>query len=223
MRTVLFRKYHLSVGYELLRKTMAAANLQSVIRRKKRLSKGQQRIDNYRCKNILNRDFKAHTPGQKYATDITYIPIRNSMVYLSVVLDLLNNEIVSYTISTIPDKKLSLDTIRDLSSRRSLNGAIIHSDQGIHYTNNSYHQLLKEQGAIISMSRKGNCWDNAVAENFFSHYKTECISIFKKRLRTFEDVFEVTENYIYYYNYERYQKGLHEMSPVEYRLNNFKN
>ena len=223
MKIVLNRKYNLSVGSHTLRRLMAANNLQSAIRRKRRKSIRQIGLEKLTADNILKRDFFAPLPGRKYVTDITYIPIRNSMVYFSVILDLFNGEIVSHKISRSADAALSTDVVSTLALKRDLEGAVLHSDQGVHYTNKPYQSLHKEKGIIASMSRKGNCWDNAMAENFFSHYKCECIRLWKKSLYSFESVVEVTEEYLNFYNKERYQSRLKNMSPIDYRLQNFKN
>lgn len=167
--------------------------------------------------NILNRNFLAAGPGEKYVTDITYIPFRNGMAYLSVMLDLFNGEVVSYKVSKSADSSLSVDVVKALQGKRRLTGSLIHSDQGIHYTNKEYTSLLQENGAVQSMSRKGNCWDNAVIENFFGHFKCECIKIRKRSLRSFANVVEVVEDYMRFYNTERLQKKLGEMSPLAYR------
>lgn len=165
--------------------------------------------------NILNRDFSSQEPGKKYVTDITYIPSPNSMVYVSVILDLFNREVVAYKISQNLDSTLSTDVVMTLCTKRSVAGALLHSDQGIHYTNKSYQGLLKEKGIILSMSRKGNCWDNAIMENFFSHLKCECVRIRKRSLRSFLDVVEAVEENLVYYNHERTQRKLNGLSPVD--------
>jgi putative transposase len=139
------------------------------------------------------------------------------MAYLSVILDLYNGEVVAYKTSLSQDASLSIDVIRDLIDKRTVKDALIHSDQGIHYTNKKYHELLKGNGIIQSMSRKGNCWDNAMVENFFSHFKVECVRIRKRAFRSFLDVAEAVEEYIQYYNNERPQKKLNGFSPVKYR------
>ncbi len=121
------------------------------------------------------------------------------MMYLSVVIDLFDNSPVAWNISDTQDKSLSINTIKILAAKYNLNGAIIHSDQGVHYTNKEYISLLEELGVNQSMSRKGNCWDNAVAESFFSHFKCESIYLMKNKIRYPKDVIDITEEYIDYY------------------------
>ncbi|QSX05595.1 DDE-type integrase/transposase/recombinase [Sedimentibacter sp. zth1] len=115
------------------------------------------------------------------------------------------------------DRILSIDTINILAAKYDLNGCIIHSDQGVHYTNKEYAKLLESLGVTHSMSRKGNCWDNAVAESFFSHFKCESIYIMKNKIRYPQDVINVTEEYTEYYTNFRPQKKLGGMTPISYR------
>jgi len=136
---------------------------------------------------------------------------------LCMVIDLFNNEPAAWKISDSQDKSLSIDTIKLLSSKYDLKESMIHSDQGIHYTNKDYVDLLKELGVNQSMSRRGNCWDNAKAESFFSHYKCESIYLMNKKLKDARDVEEVTEDYIEYYTNFRPQKKLGGMPPSLYR------
>lgn len=145
MKIVLNRKYNLSVGSHTLRRLMAANNLQSAIRRKRRKSIRQIGLEKLTADNILKRDFFAPLPGRKYVTDITYIPIRNSMVYFSVILDLFNGEIVSHKISRSADAALSTDVVSNLALKRDLEGAVLHSDQGVHYTNKALSILIKRK------------------------------------------------------------------------------
>jgi transposase InsO family protein len=165
--------------------------------------------------NILKRDFKASKPYEKLVTDITYIPTPHKMMYLSTVIDLFDNYPVAWYLSDTPDRSLSIDTIKKLPN---MEGAVLHSDRGIHYTNKDFISLLDLLGIRQSMSRKGNCWDNACAESFFSQYKSECIYLNKSRLRRSSDVIEVTAEYFDYYINQRPQKKLGGLTPSEYRL-----
>lgn len=217
MKIKIKQHYGLHVSANKILKIMRENNLLSCIRRKKAKMACHLANERLLATNVLNRDFTSEKPGEKYATDITYIPIPNSMVYVSVILDLFNREVVAYKISQSLDATLATDVVISLSEKRMVNGALLHSDQGIHYTNKSYQSLLKEKGITLSMSRKGNCWDNAIMENFFSHLKCECVRVRKRSLRSFLDVVEAVEEYISYYNYERTQKKLHGLSPIDFR------
>ena len=182
MALVLRGKYHFAVSDKLVYRRMRENGLSAIIRRKKRSRQMPEKRRQIIVENRLRRNFSSHMPGKKYVTDITYIPIPNSMAYISALIDLYNGEVVAYKISQSLDKSLSIDVIHALVAKRPVKGAMIHSDQGIHYTNRDYHQLLKDKSIIQSMSRKGNCWDNAIMENFFSHLKCECVRIVKRSL-----------------------------------------
>ena len=126
------------------------------------------------AKNILNRNFKAEKPNEKWATDVTEFALCNEKIYLSPIIDLYNGEIISYKISKRPVLKQVLDMVEDATRKiKETKGIILHSDQGWQYQNKRYQKLLKEKGIIQSMSRKGNCLDNAVIENFFGLLKSE--------------------------------------------------
>lgn len=168
--------------------------------------------------NILARDFTADEPMQKLVTDITYLPTDEGWIYMAAVLDLWNREIVSYRI----DRHMSLGMVKDVVSRLKGRGigknTLIHSDMGWTYTHASYVNHLKELGVSQSMSRKGNCWDNACMENFFGHLKSETFKQDrKKKSYTFEEMNRLVEDYIDWYNNYRIQKKLGYLSPVDYR------
>ena len=166
--------------------------------------------------NILNREFKEHGPRMVLLTDITYIPYNNTRCYLSVILDAFTKEVLSYVLSVSLEVDFVLDTVNQLSERHGLSlttETLIHSDQGCHYTSYSFIQILKDKQLRQSMSRKGNCWDNAPQESFFGHMKDE---IDLSKCKTFEEVMIIIDDWIDYYNNERYQWNLAKLSPVEY-------
>lgn len=166
--------------------------------------------------NILNREFKEHGPRMVLLTDITYIPYNNTRCYLSVILDAFTKEVLSYILSVSLEVDFVLDTVNQLSERHGLSlttETLIHSDQGCHYTSYSFIQILKDKQLRQSMSRKGNCWDNAPQESFFGHMKDE---IDLSKCKTFEEVKIIIDDWIDYYNNERYQWNLAKLSPVEY-------
>jgi len=166
--------------------------------------------------NILNREFKEHGPRMVLLTDITYIPYNNTRCYLSVILDAFTKEVLSYVLSVSLEVDFVLETVNKLIERHGISlstETLIHSDQGCHYTSYSFIQILKDKQLRQSMSRKGNCWDNAPQESFFGHMKDE---IDLSKCRTFEDVKNVIDDWIDYYNNERYQWNLAKLSPIEY-------
>jgi transposase InsO family protein len=169
-------------------------------------------------KNILNREFKQATPGKVLLTDITYLPYGNSqMAYLSTIKDSSTNEILAYQTSDKITLDIALDTIKKLVKNTHVTltkDAFIHSDQGSHYTSPTYQKLLKSHKLSQSMSRRGNCWDNAPQESFYGHMKDE---INLKSCTTITTIKKMIDKYISYYNNYRYQWDLNRMTPVQYR------
>lgn len=166
--------------------------------------------------NLLHRDFNADRPFEKLTTDVTEFKVGDERVYLSPVLDMFNREIVSYSISTSPN----LQQIRDMLNvlfRKLPAGArpLFHSDQGWQYQHAEYQRLLAEHNITQSMSRKGNCMDNGIMENFFGRLKVEMY--YGEKFESPRGFIEKLEEYIHYYNNERISLGLKGMSPVQYR------
>ena len=192
---------------------MRELGIRSITRKRKKSTIGE--VSGVK-ENLLNRNFIASRPGEKYVTDITYIQTKTAMTYLCVVIDLYDNSVVSSIVSDKQDKWLSINTIKQLSNKRNLRGSIIHSDQGVHYRSIKYIELLEKLGVKQSMSRKGNCWDNAKAENFFSHYKCEEIYLYDRILEDCNEVHDITNEYISYYNDYRPQKKLGGLPPAKF-------
>ncbi|BAC13592.1 transposase in Marinococcus halophilus [Oceanobacillus iheyensis HTE831] len=167
--------------------------------------------------NLLEQNFKAESPNQKWVTDITYLPFGESIMYLSTIMDLYNNEIVAYQVSHTQGVELVLDTLKTACNGRETKGLILHSDQGSQYTSYAFQGLAEEKGIITSMSRKGNCFDNAVIESFHSTIKSEEFYTHQKMRLTNSIVLEKVESYMYYYNYIRPFSKLNCLSPVQFR------
>jgi transposase InsO family protein len=207
------KKYGLKMNHKRVQRLMNVLGIQAVIR-KKRPYHGKKEA--YVISgNLLNRDFHASKPNEKWVTDITYLIFNGQRLYLSAIKDLYNNEIIAYQISRRNDLKLVMDTLKQAKKKRNVQGILLHSDQGFQYTSRQYNNQLKRYKMIASMSRKGNCWDNACMENFFSHFKSECFD--RYTFRTGEEVKHVVQRYIHFYNYERFQQKLNNLSPYEYR------
>lgn len=166
--------------------------------------------------NLLNREFKLHGPRAILLTDITYLPYNGTKCYLSTILDAYTKEILSYALSESLEVDFVLETVNQLIDNHGVSltdETLVHSDQGCHYTSYSFIQILKDKELRQSMSRKGNCWDNAPQESFFGHMKDE-IDI--SNCKTFNEVKTIIDDWIYYYNHERYQWDLAKLSPCEY-------
>lgn len=167
----------------------------------------------HRYPNVLNRDFKADRPNQKWATDISCIKTAQGFLYLSVIRDMYDNSIVAYKTSTNPNVNLVLETVRAAKSLVAV-PLTLHSDQGFQYTSHEYNKLTEKLGITQSMSRRGNPYDNALAENFFSILKTECIH--RVKLKTVEEARQLIDQYIYFYNHQRLQVKT-KLTPLEKR------
>ncbi len=182
---------------------MKKHELLSEIRRRRKWRQMGQQLHKY--ENLLNRAFQADRPNHKWVTDISYIHTGQGVLYLSVIRDLFDNSIVAYKTGTSQSVNLVLDTIRLAMQKEKKVAAELqlHSDQGSQYTSQAYFDLTKEYGITPSMSRRGNCYDNAMAENFFSILKTECI--YRHLPSTFDEARILIDNYIYFYNHQRIQ------------------
>ena len=186
--------------------------LLSVVRRRKYCNYSKAL---HRYENLLNRDFSADRPNQKWVTDISYIPTGQGFLYLSVIRDLYDRSIVAYKTSTVQNINLVLNTIRDARRKEKVTGELqLHSDQGFQYTSPAYFNLTKGYHITPSMSRRGNPYDNALAENFFSILKTECI--YRTKIKTFFEARRLIDDYIYFYNHQRIQLKT-KLTPLELR------
>lgn len=212
--TLELRNRNRLINHKTVKKLMDELELKSEVRKVRyRSYKGEV---GKTAPNIIDRDFVADRPYQKLATDVTQMTVGGCKIYLSPILDMCDGEILSYTIADAPDLEMVMGMLNQMYERIKLpEGVILHSDQGWHYQHAAYQKSLKKHGITQSMSRKGNCLDNAMMENFFGLMKSELLypgkytsaEVFKK------DLIE----YIEYYNNERIKFRLNGMSPVQYR------
>ena len=193
-------------------RVMQKYGLLSVIRRKKYRNYGEYL---HRYPNLLNRDFNAERPNQKWVTDISYIHTNQGVLYLSIIRDLYDNSIVAYKTGTKQNVNLVLSTIKAAKRKEKLTAQLqLYSDQGFQYTSQAYHRLIQSYGITPSMSRRGNPYGNALAENFFSILKTECI--YRAKLQTYEEANLLIDEYIHFYNNLRIQLKS-KLTPLEKR------
>ncbi|HBQ0445534.1 TPA: IS3-like element ISKpn1 family transposase, partial [Klebsiella pneumoniae] len=212
--TLALRKQGLRINHKTVQRLMAELSLRSVIRAKKyRAWKGRT---GEAAPNILSRNFGASKANEKWVTDVTEFPVQGKKLYLSSVLDLFNREVIAYSLSERPVMEM-VNTMLDgaFPKLRPGDAPLLHSDQGWHYRMRSYQERLKAHGMTQSMSRKGNCLDNAVMENFFGTLKSECFYL--REFRSVSALRKAVEDYIHYYNNERISLKLKGLSPVEYR------
>lgn len=208
------------INHKTVLRLMKLLGLKSVVRIKKYKSyKGEQgKI----APNILERNFRATQPNQKWATDITEFNVAGKKLYLSPIIDLFNQEIISYELTERPVfnqvTQMLQKAFKTIPNNTHL---ILHSDQGWQYQMKQYQYLLKQKGITQSMSRKGNCLDNAIIENFFGTLKSELFYLMK-----FKDINHLKseiKEYIIYYNNERIKSNLNKMSPIKYRAHHYQN
>lgn len=202
------------INHKTVLKLMSELGLKSQVRKKKyRSYKGEVgRI----AENVLERNFKAEKPNLKWATDVTEFALFGSKLYLSPIIDLYNGEIISFNLAHHPTLEQTMDMINKAFKKIPDNiNLILHSDQGWQYQHKNYQHCLKQKGIIQSMSRKGNCLDNAVIENFFGHLKSELLYL--QKFDSMEHFKKELEEYIHYYNNDRIKVKLKGMSPVKYR------
>jgi len=170
------------------------------------------------AENLVNREFEDHGPRVVLLTDITYIPLNGAFCYLSTILDACTKQVLAYVLSESLEVDFVLETVNLLVKNHGISlskETIIHSDQGTHYTSLKFIQLVKNNDLRQSMSRRGNCWDNAPQESFFGHMKDELASEIPG-WASFEDAKASIDRWMDYYNNDRYQWDLAKLSPNEY-------
>ena len=217
--TMTLRQTGYVINHKTVLRLMKALGLKSIIRTKSkyRSYRGEQgKI----APNVLARNFKSLAPNQKWATDVTEFNVKGEKLYLSPIIDLYNGEIISYELSERPVFsqvwKMLKKSFRKITDTH---GLILHSDQGWQYQMKMYQQILADKGIVQSMSRKGNCLDNAVIENFFGTLKSELF--YTKKFNSTAELRKEINEYIKYYNHDRIRLNLKGKSPVQYRTLSF--
>lgn len=220
VRSVLASKHDMHLSGKTVLKLMRQENRRCLVRhRKYRSYRGQIGLA---AENLLDRDFSAAAPNRKWVTDVTEFRVLGQKQYLSPLIDLFNGEVISYEVRCAPVLGL-VTTMLDKALAKLDEQAkpMIHSDQGWHYRHIAYRNTLKSRGLAQSMSRKGNCLDNAIAENFFGHFKEEFL-----RQRTFKSMSQFRselDTYMQWFNNDRIRLKLKGLSPIEYRVQSLAN
>ena len=212
--TLQLRSEGIIINHKTVQKLMVEMGLYAKRKRAKyRSYKGE--VGNV-ASNVIDRNFAATAPNQKWTTDVTEVKIKDKKIYLSPILDMFNGEIISYTISNSPDLNMALNMLKKAFCKVKVpQGLIMHSDQGWHYQHLRYQKMLKDKYIIQSMSRKGNCLDNAMMENFFGLMKSELLYV--QEWDSIEQFKKELVKYIRYYNNDRIKLRLNGKSPVKYR------
>ena len=216
------RRIHIELlkqGWTVAKKTvlklMRSLGLVCKVRRKKRYN-SYQGEQGGTAPNVLNRKFDADAPNQKWVTDVTEFSVGDRRLYLSPVMDLFDRQIISYTVGSSPNLELTNTSLREaLATLEDGQQPLVHSDQGFQYRHVTWRVLLEGAGAVQSMSRKGNCYDNAVMENFFGHLKEELFH--HARFLSIDALAPALREYIQWYNTERISTKLQGLSPAQYR------
>lgn len=220
-RSIHMRLLHIGIRMNVkkIRRLMKKFNLVCPIRRPnpyRRMVREMQ--TNHVAKNIVNREFRLHGVRKILLTDITYLFYRGGRCYLSVIMDAYSKEALAWCVSESLAVDFVINTVEQLQQTHGMspdNEVIVHSDQGCHYTSNAFIAKLREAEFVQSMSAKGCCWDNAPQESFFGHMKDE-IKVEVAKCRTFPEVRELVEDWMDYYNNDRYQWDLLKLSPAEF-------
>jgi len=210
--TKLLKADGMRINKKLVKKLMDACGLHCQVRVKKYKSyKGEV---GKVAGNLLQRDFEASKPCEKWVTDITQFNVAGTCLYLSPIMDLYNREVVSYSIGESPGMDLIREMLEKSERRIVREGLILHSDQGWQYQQKSFQRFLTAHWMTQSMSRKGNCYDNAIIENFFGTLK--CETIYIEKIETVNDLKKAIIEYIDYYNKCRIQVRLKGLSPIDF-------
>ena len=220
-RGIHMRLLHMNVRMNVkkIRRLMREYGLKCPIRREnpyKRMARAMK--TNHVAPNVLKRNFLQGKPRKVLLTDITYLFYKTGKCYLSTILDAMTREVLAYRLSESLEVDFVIETVDALIQKHRCtldNTTIVHSDQGCHYTSNAFIQKLKDNQFVQSMSRKGNCWDNAPQESFFGHMKDELRDAVACAV-SFETVRQIVDDQIDYYNNDRYQWQLLKLSPAEY-------
>jgi transposase InsO family protein len=207
------RQKGVCINHKTVLRLMNRLNIRSVARKRKIFRKMAEIHHHY--ENLLNQEFRASQPNQKWVTDVTYIATRQGWAYLSTIQDLFDGFIVSHQLGRANSLGLVLNTLQQAKQKEQLtNDLLLHSDHGYQYTSHGYAVLTKHYAMTPSMSRPGNCWDNAPMENFFSHLKEEALRPYP--IPSFEEARQMIDDYIHFFNYERIQLKTRQ-TPYETR------
>lgn len=197
-------EYGLQINHKAVLRLMHKLHIRSVARKPNPYRKVENLGTPHRYPNLLERNFVADRPNQKWVTDITFIRLERGWAFLSIIKDLFDGFLVGHVLQDRNSIALVIRTLQQAKQNEKVtDGLVLHSDQGTQYTSQAYHVLTSQYNITPSMSRRANCWDNAPAENFFSHLKEEYLR--HQPLPTFEQAQQFVAEYIHFYNYERIQ------------------
>jgi len=202
--TLYLQQHGHAINHKAVLRLMQKMNIRSVARKRKPYKKASQMETHHLYQNILDRDFTAEKPNRKWVTDISYVLTQQGWAYLSTIKDLFDGFIVAHLVGRENNIALVTNTLKLAIQREKITDkALLHSDQGFQYTSHPYFVLTSKNNIQVSMSRRGNCWDNAPMESFFGHFKEEALRQYPTP--TFQQAQKIVDDYIDFYNYERIQ------------------
>lgn len=215
VRLVLVNEYQTVVSRKLVARLMRKMGLVCKARRRRGYSSYQGQVGRV-AGNVLNREFEATKPSQKWVSDVTMFHVAGKKMYLCPVMDLCDRSILSYRVSASPDTRLTREALESaIREYQPAPGVVVHTDQGVQYQHRSWQALITGCGGVVSMSRKGNCYDNSVMENFFGHLKSEMF--YGEQFESVEVFCRAVDEYICWWNTVRVQERLGGLSPAGYR------
>ena len=208
------------VNHKLVYKLMDQMGLKAKVRPRRRYG-SYARVESRIAKNVLDRNFTPDAPNTAWVSDVTEFRVAGQKVYLSPIMDLYDRSIIAHSVATAPTTAFTAASLQQaISQQQPAPGWIMHTDQGVQYQHASWRNLIDNNGGIQSMSRRGNCYDNAVMENFFGHLKAEMYH--GEKFGSVKEFTAAVDAYIDWYNVERLQLGLDGCTPMQYRDKAFK-
>ena len=210
------REHDIKINHKAVLRLMRKLNIRSIARKRNPYRQIQNRYGAvYSYPNLLGQDFKAKRPNEKWGTDITYVRTQQGFVYLTIIKDFFDGSILGYAMARNASIHLVLQALKTaISNSSAVSGVVLQSDQGFQYQSAAYHSLVSQYGIIPSMSRKGNCLDNAPTENFFSHLKEELLRHIL--IKDFQEAVLMVDDYIHFFNHDRIQLKT-KLTPIEFR------
>jgi len=209
------RKRGWEVNHKLVYKLMDQMGLKSKVRSRRKYNSYQGQTSHV-AENLLDRNFTPEQPNTVWVSDVTEFRVAGTKVYLSPIMDLGDRSILAHELSTSPSTKFTSTSLKNaITWHEPGEGLMVHTDQGVQYQHSSWRQLIESVGGVQSMSRKGNCYDNAVMENFFGHLKTEMY--YGEYFASVDELYRAVDDYIFWYNNTRLQKRFKGLTPMQYR------
>ena len=210
------REHDIKINHKAVLRLMRKLHIRSIARKRNPYRQIQNRhgaVHTY--PNQMGRDFTAKRPNEKWGTDITYVRTQQGFVYLTIIKDFFDGSILGYAMARNSSINMVLRALQSaIASSPAVQGVVLQSDQGFQYQSSAYHALISQYEIIPSMSRKGNCLDNAPTENFFSHLKEELLRHI--RIQDFQEAVQIVDDYIHFFNYDRIQLKT-KLTPIEFR------